>query len=76
MAKSHLFLQFSRFGGLKSKIFLEIYLENGYRICVDIMTGGNYRQFRLLTRTSFIVQFVYTVGGEVSYEFHLNDNLV
>ena len=47
-----------------------------YRIYVDIMTGGNYGQFRLLTRTSFIVQFVYTVGGEVSYEFHLNDNLV
>ena len=31
---------------------------------MDIMTGENCRQFRLLTGTSFIGQFVHTVGGE------------
>ena len=37
---------------------------NGYRIYVDIMTGENCCQFRLLTWNSFIGQFVYPVGGE------------
>ena len=39
--------------------------SNGYRIYVNIMTGENWRQFRLLT--SFIGQFVHTVGGEGVY---------
>ena len=36
---------------------------NGYRIYVDIMTGEKL-SFRLLTRTSFIGQFVLPVGGD------------
>ena len=39
---------------------------NEYRIYVDIMSGkNNFRQFRLLTRTSNISQFVHPVGGNV-----------
>ena len=36
---------------------------NGYTICVDIMTGKNCRQVRLLIWKSFIGQSVYPVGG-------------
>ena len=39
-------------------------INTGYRIYLDIMTGENCRQFRLLTWTSFIVQFVQLLGGE------------
>ena len=38
--------------------------DNGYKIYVDIITGENCRQFRLLTWTSLIGQFVYPVWGE------------
>ena len=37
--------------------------DNGYRIDVDIITGENCLQFRLLTWTSLIVQFVYPACG-------------
>ena len=36
---------------------------NGYKIYMAILIGGKFRQFRLLTWTSFIVQFVHTVEG-------------
>ena len=35
----------------------------GYRIYVDIITGGNCRQFRLLTWLSLIGPFFHPVGG-------------
>ena len=35
---------------------------NGCRINVDIMTGEKSSQFRLLTWTSLIIQFVHPVG--------------
>ena len=38
-----------------------IYLNNGYRIYVDIMTGENWRSFRLPAWTSLNVQFVHPV---------------
>ena len=41
-----------------------ISLFNGCRICVKIMTGENFRQFRLLFPLSFIGQFVNPVRGE------------
>ena len=36
---------------------------NGYKIYLDIMTGENCRQYRLITG-SLIGQFIYPVGGE------------
>ena len=39
---------------------------NGYGIYVDIMTGELSPQFRLLTWTSLIGQFVPSVGGNGS----------
>ena len=38
---------------------------NGYRIYVDIMTGGKCRQFSLLTWISLIGKFVHPLRGEV-----------
>ena len=40
---------------------------NGYRVYVDIMTGeklSSIYEFRLLTWTKLIGQFVHPVGGE------------
>ena len=65
-------------------------LINGYWIYVDILTGKTCCQFRLLTWTSFIGQFVHLRGGEgmdmrvgivisASCEFHfirVHENLV
>ena len=38
--------------------------HQGYKIYVDIMTGENCSQFRLLTWTSFIGRFFNSVRGE------------
>ena len=47
------------------KIHVIIYpllrFKHGCKIYVDIMTGENYRQFSLLTRNSFIGQFVHPI---------------
>ena len=41
---------------------------NGYKIYLDIMMGKNCRQYRLLTWTFFISQFVQPVGEEMIRE--------
>ena len=43
---------------------MDIEVYNGYRIYVDIRTGENCCQFRLLTWTAFIGQFIDPVGVE------------
>ena len=45
-------------------IYLFCSITNGHRIFVDIMTGENLRQFRLLTWILLIGQFVPPVGEE------------
>ena len=52
--------------GRRVLIKMSTAFNNGYKIYMDIMTGKNCRQFRLLTWTfwSTFVQFVHPVEGD------------
>ena len=59
MKQQQLRLQIIQHQKKKSLLSLKRRKRHGYRIYVDIMTGENCRQFRLLTWTSFIGQLVF-----------------